>query len=266
MKAFSTPCVWSRRRFCRDLAAGVASACFLSGRLIRAVETFQLRYVLASSMYGTTKLEEIVPEVHKTGAEHIDLWPRIHGNQREQMEAMGHDAFAALLEKHRVKVGVLTRYDLGALRLQPELLVAKRFAVPIIVTGSGGPKDLQGEDLKAAVKRFAEQMKPHAEVAGKNGVTIAIENHSNSLINSPDSLRWLAELAPTHVGIALAPYHLPQEPKLIADLVRDCGARVVHFYAWEHGKGSTQKLPKEEELMQLPGRGQLDFVPILAAL
>jgi sugar phosphate isomerase/epimerase len=103
-------------------------------------------------------------------------------------------------------------------------------------------------------------------VAEKNGVTIAIENHSNSLINVPDSLRWLAEFAPTHVGIGLAPYHLPQEPQLIADLVRDCGSRVVHFYAWEHGKGSTQKLPKEEELMQLPGRGQLDFVPILAAL
>lgn len=262
----STPPACSRRLFCRDLAAGLAGACFLSGRLIRAAEAFQLRYVLASSMYGTAKLAEIVPEVRKTGAEHIDLWPRPHGNQREQLDEMRHDAFAALLEKHRVKVGVLTRYDLGATRLQPEMAVAKRYAVPVIVTGSGGPKDLQGDDLKAAVKKFAEQLKPHAEAADKHGLTIAIENHGNSLIDAPDSLRWLAELAPRRVGIALAPYHLPQKPELIADLVRDCGARIVHFYAWEHGKGSTQKLPKEDELLQLPGRGSLDFVPILAAL
>lgn len=266
MKTSFVPRVWIRRRFCRDLVAGVAGACLLSGRLVRAAEAFQLRYVLASSMYGTSKLEEIVPEVRETGAEHIDIWPRVHGNQREQMEAMGHDAFAALLEKHKVRVGVLTRYDLGPTRLQPEMAVAKRFKVPVIVTGSGGPKDLQGEDLKAAVKKFAEQVKPHAEAAEKHGVTIAIENHSSSLINAPDSLRWLAELAPTRVGIALAPYHLPQKSELIAELIRDCGTRIAHFYAWEHGKGSTQKLPKEEELTQLPGRGPLDFVPILAAL
>lgn len=28
----------------------------------------------------------------------------------------------------------------------------------------------------------------------------------------------------------------------------------------------TRKLPKEQELLQLPGRGDLDFVPLLAAL
>jgi sugar phosphate isomerase/epimerase len=30
--------------------------------------------------------------------------------------------------------------------------------------------------------------------------------------------------------------------------------------------GCTVKLPKEQELMQMPGRGKLDFVPILKAL
>jgi sugar phosphate isomerase/epimerase len=30
--------------------------------------------------------------------------------------------------------------------------------------------------------------------------------------------------------------------------------------------GCHRKLPKEQELMQLPGRGRLDFVPIVAAL
>ena len=41
---------------------------------------------------------------------------------------------------------------------------------------------------------------------------------------------------------------------------------MVHFYAWEHGKGAMKKLPKEEEMEQLPGFGSLDFVPIVRAL
>ena len=38
------------------------------------------------------------------------------------------------------------------------------------------------------------------------------------------------------------------------------------FYAWQHGLGCMKKLPKEQELLQLPGRGKLDFEPIVGAL
>ena len=40
----------------------------------------------------------------------------------------------------------------------------------------------------------------------------------------------------------------------------------MHFYAWQHGHGCAKKLPKEEELLQRPGRGELDFQPIVEAL
>jgi len=252
----------TRRQFLHQAAAVAAL-----GGTVRAAEQFALRYVLASCMYGTAPLADILPEVARTGATHIDIWPRVHGNQREQMDMMGLDAFAALLDRHRVKLGVLTRYDLGALRLQPEMAVAQRFGAKVIVTGSGGPKGLTGADLKAAVAKFVETLKPHVAAAEKHGVTIAIENHGNSLINSPDSLRWLAEQAPSkHLGIAFAPYHLPQQPDLLAELIGACAPRIALFYAWEHGMGCMTKLPKEQELMQLPGRGPLDFVPLLAAL
>ena len=252
----------TRRQFFQHVAA----AALCSGA-VRAAEKFSLRYALASSMYGTTPLAEILPEVRKTGATHIDVWPRAHGNQREQMDAMGLDAFAALLDKHQVKLGVLTRYDLGALKLQPEMAVAQRFGASVIGTGSGGPKDLAGAELKAAVGKFGESLKPHLAAAEKHGVTIAIENHGSFLINSPDSIRWLVEAAPSkHLGIAFAPYHLPQKPDLLADLITHCGPHLALFYAWEHGMGCMTKLPKEQELMQLPGRGPLDFTPLLAAL
>ena len=53
---------------------------------------------------------------------------------------------------------------------------------------------------------------------------------------------------------------------MLARLIEDLGDRLVHFYAWQHGKGCHTKLPKEEELLQMPGRGALDFAPLLAAL
>ena len=69
---------------------------------------FELNYILASCMYGTLPLAEIVPEVQKIGSEHIDIWPRVHGNQREQVESMGNEAFAAFTCRSR---GGFRRYQ-----------------------------------------------------------------------------------------------------------------------------------------------------------
>jgi sugar phosphate isomerase/epimerase len=217
-------------------------------------------------MYGTMDLSVVVPEVRKMGARFIDIWPRVHGNQREQMEQMGHDAFSALLRRHNVKLGVLTHYDLGPFALKEEMQVARNLGAELLICGGKGPRDLAGSELRAAVKNFAEQMKPHVEAAEEAGVTIGIENHGNNLIDSPDSVKWLVEFEPSpNLGIALAPYHLDQDAALLATLIRDLGDRMVMFYAWQHGKGSG-KLAKEDELLQMPGRGPLDFTPMAQAL
>ena len=226
-------------------------------------------------MYGTLSLRNILPEVTKTGADTIDIWPRVHGNQREQIEEMGHDVFSKMLQSHKTAKGVMrmsciTRYDLGPFGLQKEMAFAKKFTTKTIVCGSRGKSGLKGAELKTEVKKFAELMKPHLAVAKAAGVTIAIENHSSNLINTPDSLKWLVELAPSkNLGIALAPYHL--EPLGVdaanhATLIKALGNRIAMFYAWQHGMGCMKKLPKEQELLQMPGRGKLDFTPILGAL
>ncbi len=257
----------TRRQFHGASAAIAASVA--SQQTLQAADTdsFALRYIVGSSMYGYTKVAEILPEVRQTGATAIDIWPKVHGDQREQLAAMGEAKFAELLQQHDVQLGCITQYKLGPFGLQEEMRLAQRFGCQTMVTGGRGPKGLRGNELKVAVGKFIEQMKPHLAVAEETGVTIAIENHGNNLIDSPDSLKWLAELRPNrHLGVALAPYHLPQDEKLISDLIRDLGNTIVMFYAWEHGMGCSKKLPKEQELLQMPGRGQLDFKPILAAL
>jgi len=65
------------------------------------------------------------------------------------------------------------------------------------------------------------------------------------------------------VGIAFAPFHLPQDPVLLGRLVGDLGEKLFYYYAWQHGDGSGN-LPPEVQKKQLPGVGPLDFKPMLA--
>jgi len=253
----------SRRDFLKA-AAGTAFTVAMSRASAAQDTVFSLRYNLASSMFGELTLDEILPEASRIGANTIDIWPRPHGNQREQWDAMGDNAFVTLLKTYGVQLGMITRYDLGPYGLEDELRLAGNLGARLIVTGSG---NIEGDSIKSRVQTFIERMKPHIEVAEEVGVTIAIENHGNALIESLDSLRYLAEFTPSDkLGIALAPYHLPQEPETIASLIRDIAPRLAHFYAWEHGHGAHDKMPKALEMKQLPGYGSLDFGPVVGAL
>lgn len=254
----------SRRSFCAATAAGMFAPSLLPAA---DAESFRLKYMLAACMYGYQYVGEIFPEVKKTGAVAVDIWPKVHGNQREQLADLGEEKFSAMLQQHGISLGCITQYRLGPFGLQDEMRVAQRLGCTTMVCGGKGPRGLKGGELKAAVGAFVEQMKPHLAVAEETGVTIAIENHANNLIESPDSLKWLAELSPSkHLAIAFAPYHLPQDEELLSGLIRDLGDSIGVFYAWQHGMGCHVKLPKEQELLQMPGRGDLDFGPLLAAL
>ncbi len=232
-----------------------------------ATPDFGFRYLVGSSMYGYADLREIVPQVRATGATAIDIWPMVHGNQREQIDEMGEAAFTELLARHDVKCGCITQYKLGPFGLREEMRFAERLGCRTIVTGGRGPTGLRGNELKSAIAEFVEQLKPHLAIAEETGVTIAIENHGKNLIESPDALKWLVDLRPSeHLAIALAPYHLPQDAVRLAELIRQIGSAMAVFYAWQHGTGSTTEQPKEQELLQLPGRGELDFGPAVAAL
>lgn len=264
-----------RRRFTTAVAATFAASCIktstASERPSPPIATFALRYMLASSMYGCLDLKDILPEVTRIGAAAIDLWPRKHGNQREQLDAMGEERFLATIADHGITVGCLTRYDLSPANRQDEMRseikLAGRLGCDTVVTSGRGPKNLKGSELKAAVKAFVEDQKPTIAIAEENGVRLAIENHANNLINSPDSLKYLAELTPSpSLAIALAPYHLPQDASKMGELIKSLGPAIALFYAWEHGMGCMKKLPKEQELMQMPGLGRFDFRPVLAAL
>jgi len=108
----------SRRDFHRVATAALAVSTVAASpsretSTLTAAETdgpFQLRYLLGSCLYGYADSATIAAEVRKTGATAIDLWPKVHGNQREQLDEMGEFAFAELLDQHDIRLGCLTQY------------------------------------------------------------------------------------------------------------------------------------------------------------
>ena len=119
-----------------SLAAAVALAKTTDAMAAdEAPPPFRLNYILASPMYGTTPLAEVLPEVAKVSAEAIDIWPRRHANHREQVEELGHERFLQLLTEQSVQLGIVTRFDLGPYALQDEMRVRPQ---------AGGPHDRDG--------------------------------------------------------------------------------------------------------------------------
>ncbi|MEM1296423.1 MAG: sugar phosphate isomerase/epimerase family protein [Verrucomicrobiota bacterium] len=254
----------NRRNFLAQASAAAAAPVATA----QNEQPFRLRYILSSAMYGEMPLEVIMPEVKKTGAEGIDIWCKVHGNQREQIDEMGDAAFAAMLEEHGVKFGVSTRYPLGPFGLQEEMAWAQNLNGEIVLCGSRGPREPSGQEAKVAVREFLEKMKPHVAKAEELGMTIAIENHDRQLLYTPDSLRYFAEFNQSpHLGVAFALHHLYNYVDEIPALIRDLGDEQIPFvYFQEHSAGIREKAPKEIEMQQMPGYGNLDYVPILAAL
>jgi len=257
----------SRRDFLRTVPAAAAFAA-LSARA-QTKDDFKIRYTLSSALYGTMPLEVILPEVAKVGAESIDIWCKVHGDQREQATALGEEAFAALLKKHGARVGSSTRYPLGPFKLQEEMAWVKKHGGDLVICGCTGPKDPAGEAAKSAIKKFLEDMKPHVAKAEELGVTIAIENHIGQALQHPDSLRYFAEFnRSAHLGVAFAPHHLHPWAEQIPSLIRDLGAKNLPFvYFQEHSEGIFKKASKEVEMQQLPGYGGgLDYRLVVKAL
>jgi len=260
--------VISRRSLVRSAAGAVAAAAVARGGAA-ADAPWQPTYILASALYGNLPLADILPEVAKTGATMIDLWPKPHGTQREEIDTLGEEQVREMLAAAGVKLGSIACYTVGAFKLAGEFALAKRLGAeaPVLVTTAPGKGDAPGDELAGAMKDFLEKLRPSIAAAEQSGGVIAIENHSHSLLQTPDGVRRFADAVTSdRVGVALAPHHLPQDAHLIATLARDLGPRLKFVYAQQDGKGSKEKLPKEIELLQMPGRGPLDFGPLMREL
>lgn len=233
----------------------------------RSDEAFRLNYIVASCMYGTAPLEEILPEVSKCGASHIEIWAEPHGNQREQIDELGIDRVRELLSNNEVQLGAFTCFKYGIFNMLDEMDLVKQLGGDLVICNSRGPRDLEGDALREAVTAFADELRPHIEYAESVGITVGVENHSGGLISSRDSILMLLDLIPSRfLGLAMAPSHLPQDEEFISCMIRELGPRLVSLQAWEFGDGFIGDIPRESQMLQLPHRGPLDWTLMMRAL
>ena len=103
----------SRRTFCAATSSAFAGRLLQKPSIVQEPKEFQLNYILGSCLYGYQYVGEIFPEVRKIQATAIDIWPKVHGNQREQLTDLGEGKFASMLKEHDIAIGCITQYQLG---------------------------------------------------------------------------------------------------------------------------------------------------------
>lgn len=238
----------SRRQFLKTLGAGAAASLALPG--LAAETKWKMRLATSSIQFKKLTLEETCQQISKLGFEAIDIWDNFEGCLHlEQAEKLGGAGLKALLAKHNLKLSAFTVYKDGY----------ERYAE--LLGNVGGGVAVRGSDYneysKERMKTFIEKLKPLADLAEKHNSYLAIENHGNALLNTPNSFKAFVDLNTSpRIGIALAPYHLQIIKASVPDVIRTCGKQLFFIYAWQHAKG----------LGQLPGEGPADFKPWLAAL
>ena len=134
----------TRRHWIGTTAAACAAATTAGDT--PAAAAWSPSYLLSSALYGNAPLADILPEVATTGAASIDLWPRPHGGQREEVDTLGVDTVADLLKKHRVRLGGIACYRPGAFKLASEFDIVRRLgdANTVLVTMAPGDATLTG--------------------------------------------------------------------------------------------------------------------------
>jgi len=236
-------------------AAGAAGAILLKARPVPAASgPWKMRLSASSIDYSKVPIEQACERIAALGFEAIDIWSAHAGcpHLDDVQKRLGPQGLKELLAKHNLKLYAFSVYA-GGYPKYAELLGQAGGGVAI--RGAPGPCD--PKDLAAKMKAFIDGLKGELELAEKHNSYLAIENHGGSLLNTLDSFKAFAD-SNTHprLGVALAPYHLQAIKASVEDAIAAAGKQLLFFYAWQRANG----------VQQLPGLGQTDFTPWLAAL
>ena len=254
-----------RRQFLRAAAVPLA-ALALPGLsdLARAAPSspaWRMRLAFSSVMLADLPIEDVCERAAKLGFEAIDIWcPFDRCKHLADVAArLGPDGLKQLLAKHKLTLASFTTYttEKEAVGFPAYADFIGRFGGGLVVRESQYVR-VKPQELTTAMRAFFEKLKPQIEQAAQAKVRLAIENHGDALLSTPDSFKAFVDLnpAPQHVGLGVAPYHLQNIKASVGDVIRTAGSQLLFFYAWQSADGMNQ----------LPGNGQADFLPWLKAL
>jgi sugar phosphate isomerase/epimerase len=250
-----------RREFLIRTAGGLGAAMAAASRGAQAEPAapsarrpWRMRLSGSSINFMRLPIEEAARRIAQLGFEAIDVWSAHAGcpHLDDVLGRLGPDGLKKLLEETGLKLCGFSVY-VGGYPKYAELLGKSGGGVAI--RGSAAPCD--PAELRPRMRQFVEGLKPQVELAEKYDSYLAIENHGRALLDSLDSFKAFVEINRSRrLGIALAPYHLQAIGASVEEAIRISGRQLLYFYAWQRAPG----------LKQLPGHGETDFAPWLAAL
>jgi sugar phosphate isomerase/epimerase len=215
---------------------------------------WQMRLSTSSIHFTELPIEKACERIAELGFEAIDIWSAHEGcpHLDDVASRLGPEGLKELLAKYRLRLFAFSVYQ-GGYERYAELL--GKAGGGVAIQGSAGP--CKPEELSARMRQFIEGLKPSVELAEKHNSYLAIENHGQALLDSPDSLKAFVDAnASPRLGIALAPYHIQVLKASVPDAIRICGRQLFFFYAWQN----------QPDVKQLPGVGPTDMTPWIQAL
>ncbi len=250
-----------RRQFLAAAAATCASTGLASLTADARANPWTMRLSFSSVMLGDLPIEDVCERAARLGFEAIDIWCPFGSCRHlaDVVERLGPDDLKELLGRHKLALSAFTTYttkqETAGFPAYTDFI--GQFGGGVVVRESAYVQ-VKSEDLTAAMSNFFEKLKPQIEQAAASKVTLAIENHGDALLGSPDSFKAFVDLnpAPEQVGLAVAPYHLQNIKASVEDVIRTAGSQLLFFYAWQSARGMNQ----------LPGHGPANFAPWLEAL
>jgi len=248
----------TRRDFLKVLSAGagagIAAPVLPSLAQKTARKRWRMRLSTSSIHFMQLPIEQACARIAKLGFEAIDIWSAHEGcpHLDDVAKRLGSEGLKKLLAKYKLKLFAFSVYQ-GGYERYAELL--GKAGGGVAIQGSAGP--CKPKELTGRMKQFIESLKPLVELAEKYNSYLAIENHGNALLNSPDSLKAFVDINTSkRLGVALAPYHIQALKASVPEAIRICGRQLFFFYAWQHHSDSQQ----------LPGIGPTDMTPWIQTL
>lgn len=210
-------------------------------------------YSVSTSVYEEYPLEQVCEELSTIDVDHLELW-QVKG-WCEHLER-GPETAAETADRYDMEPYALAAYYADLDELDQFIADLDSLGGSVLV------KEPPGPDVN--IETFADQLRPIVKTAADHGVTVGVENHVESCLESIESMvRLLDRLPDEGIGITLAPSHLYRTGHSIPEAIRTIGDDVAFFYARDWGPETD---PEENPEDQFVGAGELDFHEILRAL
>lgn len=216
---------------------------------------WRLRLSTSTIHFNGLTLEQACERIAALGFEGVDIWSAYENcpHLDDALHRLGPGGLNALLARLRLNLCSFSTYVGGYAKYAA--LLGGTAPDAVAIQGSAAP--CPPAELTPRMRAFFEDLKPLAALTEEHRSWLAIENHGDALLDSPDSFKAFTDLNPfPRVGIALAPYHVQARGDAVEDVIRLAGRQLLFFYAWQKAEGTGQ----------LPGHGPTDFRPWLAAL